>query len=315
MKFTAMDVETANSNPASICSMGWVVVENGEIVNEVHQLVRPEPLVFHPRHVRLHGINARHVKGAPTFAQAWRSLCADISGPLFAHNAAFDMSALRGALDQYGLPYPQVDYLCTLVISRSLSPARRRHTLKDLAEEYGIAFSHHDALEDARTCALIALSAARQIGAQSVEQLATLCGLRVGRLFDHGYSTCGLIPGLLRAPALTYELGLQGGEASKQGHAGNTGRGSIAPGTMFAFTGNLIHISREDAIRAVTDAGGSCLDRVTHAIKYVVKGAGGYPDFGSSHQSTKVKAAEKAIAKGVPIQIISERDFLRLLGI
>lgn len=41
--FVAIDFETANYEPASICSVGLVVVRGGEITQRMHRLVCPEP--------------------------------------------------------------------------------------------------------------------------------------------------------------------------------------------------------------------------------------------------------------------------------
>ena len=40
--FVAFDFETANRARHSICSVGMVFVENGEIVDSIYQLIDPE---------------------------------------------------------------------------------------------------------------------------------------------------------------------------------------------------------------------------------------------------------------------------------
>ena len=41
--FVAIDFETANYEPTSICFVGLVVVRGGEITQRMHRLVCPEP--------------------------------------------------------------------------------------------------------------------------------------------------------------------------------------------------------------------------------------------------------------------------------
>ena len=41
--FVAIDFETANGNRASVCSVGIVIVKNGEIINKLYRLIRPFP--------------------------------------------------------------------------------------------------------------------------------------------------------------------------------------------------------------------------------------------------------------------------------
>lgn len=191
MKFTAIDFETANADRASACAVGLVTVENGEIVRSVRQLIRPEPLYFDPMNVSIHGIRAADVKDAPTFAELWPALWPQVTGPLVAHNAAFDMSVLRGSLDRARQRYPETDYFCTCVMARLAWPSRPAYTLDQVAREIGIEFAHHDAEEDARACALVAVHACRHLRAASLYDLPGACGLRVGRLFAAGHSPCG----------------------------------------------------------------------------------------------------------------------------
>jgi DNA polymerase-3 subunit epsilon len=41
--FAAIDFETANYNPSSVCSVGIVIVQGGQIVEKIYRLIRPEP--------------------------------------------------------------------------------------------------------------------------------------------------------------------------------------------------------------------------------------------------------------------------------
>ena len=191
MQFTAIDFETANAGRDSVCAVGLVMVENGQVVARRLQLIRPEPCWFDPFNVSIHGISAADVVDAPTFPQFWPRLWPQVSGPLVAHNAAFDMSVLRYVLDRSGLQYPDTDYFCTRVIARLAWPRHPTYALNHIADVLGIAFQHHDAEEDAYACALIAVAACKQLNVPSLYGLQDACGLRVGRIFSAGYRPCG----------------------------------------------------------------------------------------------------------------------------
>ena len=201
MKFTAIDFETANADRGSVCAVGLAMVENGQVVGRLHQLIRPNPCYFDPFNVSIHGISPSDVADAPTFAQFWPSLWPQVSGPLVAHNAAFDMGVIRCALDQVGRPYPTTDYFCTKVIAKLAWPKHPTYALNHIARTLGISFRHHDAAEDAHACALVAIAACQHLNATSLYELQNACGLRIGKLFDAGYKPCGG-PRKKRTPAL-----------------------------------------------------------------------------------------------------------------
>ena len=41
--FAGIDFETANYNRSSVCSVGIVIVRDGEIVDSFYSLIQPEP--------------------------------------------------------------------------------------------------------------------------------------------------------------------------------------------------------------------------------------------------------------------------------
>lgn len=191
LDFTAIDFETANARRGSACEVGLVIVKNGRITDRMSYLIRPEPLQFDPRNIAIHGIYPQDVRDAPTFSELWPELWSTISGPLIAHNAAFDMSVLRYSLDDFGVRYPDTDYFCTVVLARLAWPDYPNYRLNHVARELGVSFQHHDAEEDAFACARIALAACETLGAASLYDLPKRHGLRIGRLFPDGYRPCG----------------------------------------------------------------------------------------------------------------------------
>lgn len=160
MNFVALDFETANSGRGSICQIGAVKYRNGEEVEQLNLLVRPEPFYMEAINESIHGISLEMVEFAPSFEEVWDAAFKDfIEGEkVICHNTSFDMYVLAAALDVYHLSYPQFEYECTLRLSKDLLVGQERHKLNVLAEEVlGCAFNHHDALDDARMCGLLYL--------------------------------------------------------------------------------------------------------------------------------------------------------------
>ena len=144
--FTAIDFETAQGNRNSICQVGLVRVDNGQIVEKINKLVCPPDNFYHYRNIEIHGITPDHTKTAPCFADMWPELQPYIQDQVVvAHNAAFDVDCLSKTLQHYSLPKPLFEQKCTYKIYKK--------PLKMLCQEYNITLNHHDALSDALACA------------------------------------------------------------------------------------------------------------------------------------------------------------------
>lgn len=159
--FVAIDVETANNYPTSVCSIGAVKVIDGRIVDELQRLVRPEPeYYFRYFTENIHGISKEDTKDSPLFCDVWPEF-ADFIGdlPLVAHNKVFDEKCIRACLQCYRMDYEYTFY-CTLQAARRKIPRSMcsSYSLPHVCDFLGIPFyNHHDALADARAAAQIAM--------------------------------------------------------------------------------------------------------------------------------------------------------------
>lgn len=180
LDFTAIDFETANSSPASACSVGLVRVRDGEVVAQTGWLIRPPAGhdEFNEWNTRIHGIRAHDVADAATWAQQMDRLCAFAGADvLVAHNAGFDLNVLRRACEVTGIEAPPYRSLCSLAVARKTYQLDS-YRLPKAAEAAGFgAFSHHDALADARACAQIVIDAAYRAGAADVHTLGSTLGV------------------------------------------------------------------------------------------------------------------------------------------
>ena len=182
LDFTAIDFETANSSPASACSVGLVRVRGGEVVATAGWLIQPPPGhdEFQEWNVRIHGIQPQDVLSAATWVEQFDRLCAFAGADvLVAHNAGFDLNVLRRAAEATDMSCPPYRSLCSLQVARKTYQLDS-YRLPVAAAAAGFAeFSHHDALADARACAQIVIDAARRHGATDVFTLADALSLRV----------------------------------------------------------------------------------------------------------------------------------------
>lgn len=156
--FAAIDFETANNEPTSVCSVGIVIVKDCQIVDTFYSLIKPEPDYYNFWCTQVHGLTDADTRTASVFPEVWAKVAPLIEGlPLIAHNKAFDETCLKAVFRCYQMDYPDYTFHCTLQKSRRVWPCGK-HTLDIIADRCGYNLSnHHHALADAEACAAIAI--------------------------------------------------------------------------------------------------------------------------------------------------------------
>jgi DNA polymerase-3 subunit epsilon len=112
MDFIALDIETANSDLASICSVGLIHFRNGEPFKTFSFLVDPED-AFDFMNISIHGIEPDDVAGKPTMREIFPMISSTLSSFVIAHHTAFDRVALARAAAKYGFPELRLNWLDT----------------------------------------------------------------------------------------------------------------------------------------------------------------------------------------------------------
>ena len=156
--FAAIDFETANSERTSVCSVGVVIVKNGEIVDSFYSLIKPEPNYYSYWCTQVHGITRNDTESTPIFPNVWKQIESLIEGlPLVAHNKPFDESCLKAVFRTYQMEYPDYEFYCTCNAARRVFPNAENHQLHTISMLCGYRLeNHHHALADAEACAWIA---------------------------------------------------------------------------------------------------------------------------------------------------------------
>ena len=156
--FAAIDFETANFERSSVCSVGVVIVRDGEITDSFYSLIQPEPNYYNYRCMEVHGLCQEDTDDAPVFPEVWAQIAPLIEGlPLVAHNSQFDEGCLKAVFKVYQMDYPDYIFYDTLYASRRTFRYLPNHQLHTVAAECGYDLeNHHHALADAEACAWIA---------------------------------------------------------------------------------------------------------------------------------------------------------------
>ncbi|MET4221876.1 DNA polymerase-3 subunit epsilon [Bradyrhizobium sp. LB14.3] len=291
--FIALDVETANSDFASICSIGLVHFRGGEVFKSLTILVDPED-DFSRANIGIHGIRPEDVAGKPTMATVFPVIGNALRGAAIVHHSPFDRSSLAQAASKYGTD----GLLCTWI--DSLQVARRAwdsfgtnggYGLKNLASTFDIQFNHHDAAEDARAAGLIMLRAIDE----------TKVSLQ-SWIDDIGYES---IDGAAPRPFKR--------KTDWKRHSQDGNQDGPLFGETIVFTGAL-SIERAEAVQMAAIAGCRVADSVSKKITILVVGDQDLRLTEGQEKSSKHRKVEAMIAEGAPIRIVRESDFMMMVG-
>ena len=302
MDFVAIDFETANAERSSACSLGLVGVYNNAIVNEKHWFIRPTPNYYDSFNTLLHGIDHSHTDSAPTFAELWDEIRPYLENQLvIAHNAAFDISVLRRALNDTN--FGSFNYLCTFKLAQSAFPNLASHRLNVLCSALDIPLEHHNALDDARACAKIMLNI---IGdEQDINAISKKYAVWPGRCKNDSCWPCVSKQSQSSPPRLNLN---EINELDALCEDDNF------KDKVFVFTGTLLSMSRAKAQEIVVRGGGILAPGVTKKTNYLVCGIQDSIHLKGSTMSSKQKKAVALKENGQDIQIIGEDDFVQMIN-
>lgn len=285
MEFVAIDVETANSNRASICAIGFAVFKSGVVTSEWYSLVNPRDF-FDPMNVSIHGIKEADVSGAPAFRDIAEEMNGLLAGQVVVTHTPFDRVALCQAADRWAVSAPRCDWLDSARVARRTwaDCARSGYGLADLCYRIGYTFKHHDALEDAKAAGHVMLAA---------------------------MAKAGLDLEILRKQVLQPISATRGASASIT-RDGNPD-GPLA-GEVVVFTGAL-ELPRREAADLAASVGCSVAKNVTKSTTLLVVGDVDVQKLAGHTQSAKHRRAVELVAAGASIRIIRETDFRRLVDL
>ena len=297
--FIAIDVETANDERSSICSIGAVKVKNGKIVDEYYTLINPETY-FSFMNTEIHGLSEDDVIDAPKFYEIADELLNFIDDYVIsAHFASFDMFALQDVFYKYNITIPKLKYFCSYRLSKynyfDMLPSFR---LSSMAKHFNINNEdHHNALNDAKVSALITLNIMKDKNLNLLELIEST-RYKLGILGEKSF---------LRSKSKDKKIEvINNPELHNKEHEFYD--------KNIAFTGTLQNYTRNEIAQVITDIGAHFNKSVVKKTNILVVGnlenlerSKGYS------KSSKIKKAELLSQEGLPIEILSELDFIKLL--
>jgi len=297
LNFTALDLETANEQRNSICSVGLVSVRNGVIADKKSFLVKPQELRFTDINKRIHGISEEDVINAPEFNAVWEQLQPLIDRQiLLAHNADFDIDAIKQTLYAYNMNGLTNKFICTQKLAQEAFPDLENYRLTDVAIYLGLHSIHHDSVSDATIAA--------EIGIKAIPIYSK-------NFYSYGYEelTHYIVKKNSAEKKNSYLSGFN--EKKIDSNLLKPNLDNANPDNPFynkkvVFTGDMQKISRQDAANKIQNLGADINTSISKKTEIVVVGDGAGP--------SKIKKIEELNSQGCKIRLIYEDEFLSLIN-
>jgi len=174
--FVVVDIETTGLcfDDDEIIEIGAVKMRNYEIVDRFNTFIRPQKPV--PSNItNLTGITNDMLKSAPPIEVAIESFIRFLGNDIFvAHNSQFDSGFIRRDALRQKIPFNN-KVLDTLALARIMFPELRNHRLDTLAKVLKIKMgSHHRAVDDANTDALILKELLKKVREAGIANLSKI---------------------------------------------------------------------------------------------------------------------------------------------
>ena len=296
MRFLIYDVETANKiTTGSICSVGWLLIENDHIIDSGYSLINP-CCSFLPGNVDIHGITPADVATAPVFSEYWETtLKALMSSYLVvSHNASFDLSETEQALYNSKIEDPGIDYFDTLEMFRHLFRSDS-YKLSYLCNMLGYTYQAHNALEDAKALYFVMKHVRETLEFSDFAEMFICSHTSAENTLSNAYE-----------PQRTIANKFHYDNASRCREDVEIIDHNFS-GLRFCITGEVPGYDRSDLERIIKQHDGKMTGAVSGKTDYLILGT--YEDYGSNYISGKQKAALELINNGGKIQIIDSTQF------
>lgn len=301
MRILLYDVETANKiTSGSICSVGWILLENDQIIDSGYSLINPR-CPFLPNNIAIHGITPSDVELAPTFAEYWETTLKDLMSSclVVAHNAAFDLSETEQALFNAKIKDPGIDYFDTLEMFRNLFNSDS-YKLDYLCKALDYSYNAHNALEDVKALYYLLQRVRDLLKFDDFADMFIRSHVAAENTLSNTYN-----PRIATISKFHYN------NASRCREDVEIVDHNFS-GLRFCITGEIPGYERADLERIIKQHDGRMTGAVSGKTDYLVLGT--YEDFGPNYVSGKQKAAIELINNGGKIQIINAEQFFVLVS-
>ena len=297
------DVETANEkNIGSICAVGWILVENHQVLDEGYSLINPK-CPFSGICTSVHGITARDVTDAPCFAEYWETTLRSLmtTSLVVAHSANFDLSAIEQALFTAGVADPGISYMDSLPVLKALIDTPS-YKLTNLAAEIHYEYNAHNAGEDVRALYNVLCYVRDLCGFEDLYEMFLRSPAYIENTKTNAYIPRDIPDVRPRIPVRSH--------CTEEVQATD----SLFCGVRFCITGDFPGYERADIEYMILEHGGKPTSGVSGKTDYLIVGEYIDPVSGLPTTTSKHKKALDLAGQGGKIKIVSLDAFLQMIN-
>ena len=302
--FILFRTECINSDQNSVCHIILVPVVDGVIQESQEFFLNPDA----PFQGVMSGISREQVESFAPFAQVWPSVhevfCKfDVA---VCAGDGYSAHALFGTLSRLGIPFNPIKYCNAKAICRRSLPS----------VSFGLDYLNNVFFNDyipenevvatSRRWAQLAVKGLESVEDATINDFLSRTKIKPGLIAEGDFQ-----PSL----CIKVKKHFSGSGFDAESIAVNAQPENPFYGMCVVFTGKMEALKRNDARELVVRIGGEAPDRLTQDTDFLVVGVQDLKVVGQSGLSGKMKTAAKYREKGLPIEVIDEDDFIRMIGI
>lgn len=140
--YVVLDIENPNTKADSICSIAFIQVKDGNIIDKKYVLINPEDR-FDDINMRVNKITPNMVKDAITFDVFWKDNKDIIENSIIiGHAVKYDLSVISKTLMKYNIALPTLKVVCTQKLAQKYLVISH-YKLDQVCDYLNIDLEHH----------------------------------------------------------------------------------------------------------------------------------------------------------------------------
>lgn len=304
LNFALIRVECCNQYKNAPCRIALIGVKDASIVSKKEIFVDPEDAPFD---FLTSGLSLEDLRGKGTLIEHWEELYSFIKKiPVLVSPAdGYDTTVLHNVITQYNIDCAPIRVLTAKNIIRC-AISTYSYRFDDLCELLKIEVIDNMPLNLATNWCELIIRACESKKDKDLIDFAENNRLVLGAVSLAAYNKC-YIKRIYKNRLKEIEDKIYDSEKFDESNPFFD--------QNVVFTGKLEYFTRNEAEDYVCRIGGHCLGNLTKATNYLVVGAQSPSQVGPDGLSSKQKKAIKYREEGIEIELLSETDFIDMMGL